>query len=404
MKRLFLILLLCPGIILAAITEHYVTDSGTDTWANCTNSATPCSWATAVANAAAGDRANVKVGTYSRTNTVDSIAGAGTVTSPVIFRGYSSTIGDGYQGRTNGNGDLVTTNMPTITYTTTGRLTMNNNYVILESLNISGAPSNAVVQLTQGSTMVTSKVVNSSTNSAAVAIQQTNAQGIVFNCDATLSGASGGDSAIQTGATARIIGNRVKGGPSVGIKVTGSSPVVAFNTVFASTGNGIATTLNSALPTLLFNTIVGGGADGINIVTGTTTLQCAIGNISTDNTGDGIDLTQTSIAMFAAYNRLRDNANAYNNAGDWLTATKYGDVTSGAGTSDYVNAGSNNYNLIPTSPAIGVAQPLYLDMGALQAQCGVVAPTPTPTATATATPTVTPTPTTPPETSHTFGS
>ena len=37
-----------------AWSDHYVTDAGTDTYANSTNSGTPCSLATAVAGVAAG--------------------------------------------------------------------------------------------------------------------------------------------------------------------------------------------------------------------------------------------------------------------------------------------------------------------------------------------------------------
>jgi hypothetical protein len=136
---------------------------------------------------------------------------------------------------------------------------------------------------------------------------------------------------------------------------------------------------------MLYNTIVGGSSDGINVVTGNATVQIMIGNLITDNTSAGINMVSTANGAFASNTRLRDNGSTYGNAGDWLTATKYGDVTSGAGTSDYVNSAGNNYNLIFTSPAIIAGSPLYADIGALQA--------PTPTATATSTPTNTPTPT-----------
>jgi hypothetical protein len=93
-----------------------------------------------------------------------------------------------------------------------------------------------------------------------------------------------------------------------------------------------------------------------------------MGNMITDNTGDGIDMVSTSNAAFASNNRTRSNANGYNNAGDWLTATKYDDVTTaGAASTDYVNSGSNDYTLILTSPATATGNPKYLDIGALQA-------------------------------------
>lgn len=353
--------------------------------------------ASANQGAVAGNLVCVKSGSYTMTSTVDTFAAVGTVTSPIRICGYASTRptvsthGDGYLGRTNGNGALITTNMPAITYTT-GRLLISGNFNIVENL----SATSASVAASSGSIAVSGNdvylkrcvAVNSSTNANANGIFTNGARDSIIDCDATLSGASGGNSAINsTSASGRIIGSRIKGGPGIGLTLAGTNQtqVVAFNTIYASTGNGIVTTTTGGGSSILYNTIVGGGADGINILTGTTASYLIMGNMITDNTGNGLNMVSTSNAAFTSNNRYRDNGTNIANGGDWITATKYDDVTSGNGTSDYWNSGSNDYRLLWSSPAVGSGNPLYADIGALQAPT----PTPTPTATATATATST---------------
>jgi hypothetical protein len=100
-------------------------------------------------------------------------------------------------------------------------------------------------------------------------------------------------------------------------------------------------------------------------------LQCIVNNMITDNGGYGIDGVEAAKAVFAAYNRTRDNTSGADNlATDWLAATKYGHVTTdtGGASTDYTNSGSNDYTLISASPAKGVGIWPYRDIGALQRQ------------------------------------
>jgi hypothetical protein len=322
-------------------------------------------------NAVAGDCVNVKAdGTYSRT-TSDSFTNAGTATSPLIIRGYKTTIGDGYLGRTNGNGPLITTNMPVIACTGSGRLTIPA-FCILASLNLTSAASNASVSTVADGVLILNRITNSSTNASAAGISPST-RAVVFNNDIELTGVSGGTAAcnIGSGANLRIIANRIKAGPSAGISLSSGSPTILFNVIFSSATEHIRVTNTAGTITILFNTLVGATSDGIDIVAGATGLQCIFGNMITDNGGYGIDLNNANVAAFLAYNRTRDNTSGAINLGtDWATATSYGHVTTdtGGAETDYTDAGSNDYRLIAASPAKGVGIPAYADIGALQRQ------------------------------------
>ncbi len=364
-----------------AMNEYYVTDAGAGDGSGQPNEANAMSFATFVDfmstggthTAAAGDRFNVKGAITARTTTVDNFTNGGTVVSPVVIRGYNTTIGDLTSvARTNGNGALVTTNYPTISYTT-GRIVVAGNFIIVEALQVSGAnvTANAGNLTTTGTDVFVKRCnfFNTSTNANAVAIGLQGVRSAIIDCDASLTGASGGDAAIaNVTSAAKIIGCRVKGGPNAGIRCGIQATVIAFNTVYVSTGIGISLATNAGNYVVLYNTIVGGGADGINVVTGTTTTNILIGNMITDNTGDGIDMVSTSNGAYVANNRFRDNANTYNNAGNWITATSYNDVTvdTGGPSTDYVASGSNDYNLIYASPATSAGNPAFADIGALQ--------------------------------------
>lgn len=355
-----------------AITEKYVSGAGGGAHDGSTE-ADAFSWTEMVtdinAGGKAGNRYNFK-GSVARTTNTDTVTGDGSSTSPIIIRGYTTTIGDGFQGRTSGNGALVTTNMPTVTYTT-GRFNGSGaDWILYETINFSGAPSAGVLTVGASSAVKSCVVGNSSTNAAAVGIT-TNLGSVIFDNDVTLSGASGGAAAISvTGNEVRVIANRVRGGPAVGILVTGRATILD-NLVYACTGVGIAVTNTAAYFCIYGNTIVGGTTDGIDVVTGTTVFQCALNNMITDNGGYGIDGVSAANAIFAAYNRTRDNTSGADNlATDWLAATKYGQVTTdtGGAETDYVNAGSNDYTLVSGSPAKGAGWWPYRDIGALQRQ------------------------------------
>lgn len=374
MIKRFLLLLASASVVQGAITEHWVSTDGTQatTWATCTGASEPgsaanrCTLTFALANAVAGDRVNIKAGTYSRSAN-DTFTNAGTVTSPIIYRGYSSTLGDGNLGRTNGNGDLITTNMPLLSYSSTFSPGVTGAFTILESLNVVGLKSGVMVTVGVNSAAKSCRAENQSTNASAGALSSgANNNNIIFDCDALLTGASGGLQAIKCdGGGTKCVNNRAKGGTAIGMVCISTASCVG-NVVYASTGIGISVNSTTGSSLIYGNTIVGGSSDGINVITANTALQGIFNNLITDNTGFGINMVSAANGGFLAYNRTRNNtAGAINSGTDWVAATTYAHVTTDLGT-DYTSSGTNDYSLLVTSPAKGAGWFSSLDIGALQ--------------------------------------
>lgn len=357
-----------------ALTEKYVsaTAPGGGTGLSAASPWTFTEMVTAInAGTEVGSRMNI-YGTFSRTGN-DTITGNGTSTSPIILRGCSSgaSIGDGYLGRTNGNGPLITTNMPPITYASTFRLNITGTFTIVESLNLSGSVSNVVLSIGADSVCLRTKVVNTMNNANASALSASGARDMTFDCDLDCTGAASTAAVTVAAAASTLIGCRAKVVSTASVVLCNNSSRILFNTIYTGGGPGISMNNTGGTPLIGWNTVAGNAGDGIDIVTGTTPLQHIIGNMSTDNGGFGVDLNSAAVASFLGYNRYRDNTSGNINSGtDWASATNYGAVISGGGTSDYVSAGSPNfnYNLVSTSPARQANLPLYAAIGALQPQ------------------------------------
>lgn len=354
-----------------ALVERYVSVAGGGAH-NGTTEADAFTFAemmTDSATSAAGTRYNIKAGTYSRTTTVDTL-GSGTATSPKIYRGYSSVIGDGYLGRTNDNGPLILTNMPVITYTT-GRMAQGSAN-IMECLNISGATSiSGTVTLGNNGLIRACKIVNTSTGSANdTAIVSSSINACIFDSDVFHTGGSGAGSATRGLSNgSRIIGCRMGSttGQAILLNTTNAINLVAFNTLFSCGLDAIQITA-AQVTTIIYNTIVGCTGDGIDSIA-QSNLNFIYGNMITDNGAFGGTFGGAASLIGLAYNRTRDNVSgAYNNAADWVTATSWGEVTTDTGgeTSDYFNPTSDDYRLVAQSPAANASIPAKASMGALQ--------------------------------------
>lgn len=416
MKKLFCLFLCLVSSAFAAITDHYVSSvggstyavaistvatsmtsngvlaiiltDGSTTWTNFgagsnapgtiftmanqpgtgTGTCAPlCTWALALAGAAAGDRVNVvNDATYTRTTTNDALTNSGTSTSPIWIRGFHAVPGDGYLGRVNSSGLLVTTNMPAFSYTT-GHLTLvSETFAIVDSLNVTGAATGGADIASAANGIVQNCVVTDSyNNSGAIGIAgQTNV--FIYNNDVFMTGSSAATTAITaTTSGTRAIRNHILQSSSsatcVGISMQGVTLASENQIVGSGNGYGIYVSLSTSVSTMVGNTITD-WTDGITVITGSTTLNLAMDNVITDYTSYAIEGTIGTNAIAAPYNRYRENTSGGTNttdlATDWLASTSQGVVNTVLSATDYTTA-FTDLRLLSTSPAVGVASPYY---------------------------------------------
>lgn len=309
-------------------------------------------------------------GSFSRGGTSDTMACAGSTTAPVKVIGYGTYRGDAYLGRSvTTTGKLITTNMPTLTYTGSARYNASGASVISECLNIVGAATTSSV-LTSGTTgiVISCVATNSSTNASAQAISAESNVAII-DCDGFMTGATGGSAVLSIGNNniGKFIGNRLEVTTSTtcGVITSAGAAIILNNVLIAKGGVGIASTFTTQQGVIWGNTITG-ASDAINVVTATTSPQCIGMNMLTDNSGYGINMVSTTNFGLIYYNRTRANTSGAINSGTgWVNAASYGEVTTGS-SSDYVNSATGDYRLIAASPAAGAGYPKYGSMGALQ--------------------------------------
>lgn len=366
-----------------AITEKYVTTTGAGAHDG-SSEANALSWTeltTAMTGgtnpAAAGYRYNVKAGSYSSLSTA-TWTSDGTTVSPIIIRGYNSTIGDlDSQGRTSGNGALNTTNFPVLAFSNGAQFDASDaRYVVFQNLKITGNYAGLFFLIAARSSAYRCYVSNASTDSTAAAIMLYSLYGAALDCDAEMTGASGGLAAIRMNDVGTIAGCRIISPHASGVRVSNGRGVLAFNVIPSPGVDGIEFVGTEVTDFLVCqnNTIYAAGRDGISVGNQAyTSPHIFINNHITDCTGYAFRSNYSGTANIAALfanNRTRDNGGVSLGFTDWLAGTAFSHVTTdtGGAATDYTNAGSNDLTLISAAPGKGVGLLPYTDIGALQRQ------------------------------------
>jgi hypothetical protein len=373
-----------------AITERYVTADAAGGGDG--SSGSPWTLTEAIANAAAGDRVNIKKGTYTRTaNTA--FAADGTTAAPIIWRGYKTSIGDldidgasgtGYQ-RTSGNGPLIDDDFPVVSCNSTYYISFfNANYNVIQCVKMTGDINGVFVYTGVTNSILSCVLENASTGASAVVLQMGNTNCSVVNSDITHTGASGGSNIIElAGYGSLVYGCRVKengSGGGDGIKVTANlfNVAVENNVVISPNGIGInisGTTTTTYLTRVHGNTIYDAAGTGIYGTNHSGSAWCTyLDNHVTDCGAYAFESPYKGTAEVGglfAYNRTRDNSSGVIDGFGDIESALFNHVTTDssltpAWSEDYVDAASSDFNLISGAPGRGVSSMPYRDIGAVQ--------------------------------------
>ena len=326
-----------------------------------------------VSLAGAGKRYNIKAdGTYVRTSGDNMDVSPASSANPTVLRGYKTTPGDGYLGRSNSNGALITTNMPLITYAVNVGAFCGQ-WFILESLNIEGSRDTWFIDVRERGLLTGCRFVNAGTsgNSAVMEVRQST---VLMECDFLMTATSGGKECMN------IPGEGVKidtcrftfaSASQWGLRIDNTRTVVYGCFLKGANGpQGIDVTPNNRESYIRNNTIVG-FQQGIRVYSDDAPTVVS-GNMITGNSDWGIKEGSVNSALVLGPNRFRDNVSGnIATFGNYLTAGRiFAQVTTDTGgdETDYVNAAGGDYNLISASPGKATNTWKYADMGAFQRQ------------------------------------
>ena len=359
-----------------ALTARYVSDSGSATYAASVDPAQPMSLTTAFANMAAGDEIWIKKGNYTA-RTSDTPLPDGGSASPIVLHGYNSVITDLDVPAYNLDGSLITTNYPVIEYNQAARLVASgSNLIVYRNLKVGIAGSGfSGAGWALGASCVVHQcyVYNPSTNAAAECLS-VGASGCIVNCDFALTGASGGNAAVNcTSASARVVGCRIIDSQSVGITSNSNALLVMNNIFFAAVvGPCIEYTATAATTCTIIGNTCQGKAIGFRCEAVTyTVLHYFADNHFTDMSTAGFlslqDGTSQNPGCFIS-NRFRDNIINIDGWDDWAAATSFNHITTDTGgpETDYIDISTDQYTLIAGAPGAGAATIRNRDIGALQ--------------------------------------
>jgi len=346
-----------------AWTERYVSVAGGGAHDGTTEAD---AWTLAEAIAApyaAGQRLNVKAGTYANTTTDRTFGVAGTTTAPIWWRGYNSTIGDL-------DADF-TTAKPAITFTTGGML-VTAAHQWFSNLNISGARINSQMSLSGGLIRVHRCRIENTAANAASSATAIFTNGETQISESWLKATSTATRVAEFRLSSALSGCSVTGG-GIGVDLTTAAfTCVIFGNVFNDTGSDGIKSAQACRIFIINNSFYSCGSDGVDLSVAQTSGLIA-NNIFDSNAAYGIN--NSSGANTNLITRIRNAF--YNNTSG--TENGFGDTPSFSevieSASPFTNAAGADFSLLSTALSKAAGLPglfenqtytSYMDIGAVQ--------------------------------------
>jgi hypothetical protein len=334
------------------------------------SSGNPWSLTDAITNEAAGMRLNVLAGTYASTTTIRTLAAVGTVTAPIWWRGYKTTIGD----QDANNVAVAGTDIPALT-STTGYFAVTGAHHILSNLDITSAAVTAskgtLTSSSNGLRAYGCRFANTAAAANGCPIFSTGAPSTFERCSFT---ATSSAFVLNCGSDHMFLGCTINGG-TTGFPGGGNINCHFLFCVFANQGADCIST-STGYGMAVNCTFYSPGGNGI-LITGTPVKQWDIINCHFSDVNQaakaGINITGSSPNMVRAINNSYFNCTA-NTAG-------FGDIplpfdVGTLGSAGLTAPGSGDFSATTALKAIGFPGLFentavyrgYLDNGAVQRQ------------------------------------
>ncbi len=349
-----------------AWTEKYVSVAGAGAHDG-TSEANAWTLAEALAAYAAGQRLNVKAGTYTNTTTNRTFGTAGTTTAPIWWRGYNTTIGD-----------IDTDNTltkPVISFTT-GRFFVTAGYQDFSNLDINGASTVAQVDIS-GTHLTFHRCRIECTGAGGMAVDTGSGADGPFEFTACWIKAASSADVIRVRNSCSLMCCAIEGGANGAVLATNSGAVLNldFCTFKDQGGDAVRVTVGAGL----FATncsVYSPASDGIEF-TAEPAYCKVVGCIFSECGGYGINnSTGTATARVRrSHNLFYSNTSGKENGlGDTPSRSEQTDSAS-----PFTDAASNDLSLVSGSNAKANGPPgkfenetytSYLDIGAVQRQEG----------------------------------
>ena len=313
-------------------------------------------------SAVAGDRGNAEGGTYPDL-VADAFSNAGTVTAPIVLRGCNTAIGDLDNLGRNADGTLNTTNVPDITLT---GILLPNVHCLLQNLDITGALSSTLIGdlVIDQWHMLNCRVINTQNNSLAQCVRGDNFHQMI-NCDFSCTGAAHG---ILVNMDQRNYFNGCR------FETTSTNPCVGLqNGVFigcsffgngSSVGISCDAAVTSPLMLIVDHCTFQGIGRCIVMSSATHTHNPVVTNCHATDSSEYFDNTSaTTVYIIEANNRTRDITSTLRTGLEPIIINEVLTDTGGAST-DYVDAGSNDFRLIAAAPGYEKGMTPFTSIGA----------------------------------------
>jgi hypothetical protein len=321
---------------------------------------------------------NIKAGTYANSTTSRTFALIGTTTTPIIWTGYKTSVGDQLNNATSVGG----TDIPLITFGN-AQMVVSGAHQWFQSIEVDSAftnSANGVLNVT-GSTCTFERfrAINSAANANSLAAQfgtNTVATACYFAATTTAS------SCVAVGGNDQIIGCIINGG-IIGIKNTTNGLTIADTVMYGQAGDAIQAT--TAAMTISGVLIYSPGGNGI-VWSGTPSGMCVVANcyFSTVNQASKAAINNNS---GTATNLIRCVANRYYNCTANVLGLGDSPLIFDGGSSSseaFIAPASQNFAINPAVMGVGYPGKFentavfqgYLYPGAVQPQAVAIPPPP----------------------------